>query len=170
MRPHENPEKSISDQLDAALAQLSTERIRFVIARQECKSDKDAAEAIGIKPDTVYHWPEIVRDAVRHMAADGLTTALHMRRRHLAKAMAVKVAGLDSNNERLRQSVATELIEWEMGKATQPTEERAEAAEGLTELLMAARDSLAQQQDDETDDPDTIYERFYGAEAGSGAG
>jgi hypothetical protein len=117
-----NPEKSISDELDAALAQLSTDQIRFVVARQDCATDKEAARAIGIKPDTVYHWPEIVKDAVRLMAGDGLTTALHLRRRALAKAMGVKVHGLDSGDERLRQAVATELIEWEMGKATQKQE------------------------------------------------
>ena len=31
--------------------------------------------------------------------------------------MAVKVKGLDESDARVRQSVATELIEWEMGKA-----------------------------------------------------
>ena len=115
-----NPEKSISDQLSAALVQLSTDQIRFVIARQEYSTDKDAAAAIHIKSDTVYHWPKIVRDVVQLMAEDGLTTALHLRRRHLAKAMAIKVAGLDAADDRLRQSVASEIIEWELGKATQP--------------------------------------------------
>ena len=36
--------------------------------------------------------------------------------------MAVKVAGLDSENERVRQDAATELIEWELGKAKQTSE------------------------------------------------
>ena len=56
------------------------------------------------------------------MAYDGIITALEIRRRNLAKAMLVKANGLDSGDERLRQSVATEFIEWELGRATQKAE------------------------------------------------
>ena len=115
-------EKPISDTLETVLAQLSTDQIRFVVARSECATDKEAARAVGIRADTVYHWPAIVRDAVRLMAEDGLQTALHVRRRNLAKAMLVKVAGLDSEDERIKQATATEIIEWELGKATQKQE------------------------------------------------
>ena len=116
------PEKSIPDTLETVLAQLSTDQIRFVVARQEYTSDKEAAKAVGIKPDTVYHWPPIVAEAVRLMAEDGLVTALHVRRRNLAKAMLVKVAGLDSDDERVKQTTATEIIEWELGRAAQKQE------------------------------------------------
>lgn len=122
----ENPGQSISDQLAAALAQLTTDQIRFVVARQECPTDKEAAEAIGLKPDTVYHWPDTVKEAVRLMASDGIVVAAHVRRRNLAKAMLTKVAGLDSIDEQVRQRVATEIIEWEMGRATQPVDQRNE--------------------------------------------
>ena len=115
-------ENCIPDELDALLGQLSIEQIRFVIARQECSTDREAARAVGVAESTVYRWPETVKQAVRAMAKDGMVTAMHLRRRHLAKAMAVKVAGLDSKDERLRQGVATEIIEWELGRATQPTE------------------------------------------------
>jgi hypothetical protein len=57
-------------------------------------------------------------EAVRLMAHDGVVTALHIRRQALSEAMAVKRQGLSSDDERIRQSVATELIEWELGKAT----------------------------------------------------
>ncbi len=115
------PEKSIPDTLETVLAQLSTDQIRFVVARHEYATDKEAALAVGMKPDTVYHWPEIVREAVRLMAMDGMVTALHLRRRNLAKAMLVKVAGLDSDDERIQQGCATEIIEGEIGKAPQKT-------------------------------------------------
>jgi len=118
----ESERKSTSDELDAVLAQLTTEQVRFVVARQEYATDKDAAEAIEISPSTVYKWPAIVKDAVRLMAMDGLVTARHIRRRNLAKAMLVKVRGLDSNDEAIRQRVASEVIEWELGKAKQTTE------------------------------------------------
>jgi len=47
--------------------------------------------------------------------------AQHIRRRALAKAMLVKAGGLDSIREGIQQRVATEIIEWEMGKAEQLT-------------------------------------------------
>jgi len=99
------------------------------VARQEFATDKEAAQEIGVKPDTVYQWKHKgapIDDAVRLMALDGVIVASTLRRRHLAKAMAVKVAGLDDDDNRLRQNVATEIIEWEMGKPTQRTENKTE--------------------------------------------
>jgi len=132
----ENPGQSISDQLAAALAQLTTDQIRFVVARQECPTDKEAAEAIGLKPDTVYHWPDTVKEAVRLMASDGIVVATHVRRRNLAKAMLTKVAGLDSIDEQVRQRVATEIIEWEMGRATQPVDQHTEHSGGVSVIAI----------------------------------
>lgn len=121
-KAEESIEKSTSEQLEEVLTQLSTDQIRFVIARQDVSTDKEAAEGIGIKPNTVYNWPAVVKEAVQLVAADGLVVAQHIRSRNVAKAMQVKVTGLDSDDERVRQGVATEVIEWEMGKATQHQE------------------------------------------------
>lgn len=115
----ESAEKSISEQLSALLGQLNTNQLRYIVARQEYPTKGEAAEAIGIQPDTVYRWPEIVEEAARLMAGDGVLVAYEMRRRALPKAMAVKIAGLDSENERLRQDVATEIIESELGRPGQ---------------------------------------------------
>ena len=102
------------------------EQIRYAIARRESKSITDACAAIGMSRAAFYKWPEeervLIDEAVRLMARDGLVTAMHLRRRALAEAMAVKVAGLRSKDERVRQATATELIEWELGKATQRNE------------------------------------------------
>ena len=113
------------EQLAATIRDLSTDQIRFVVARQECSSDIEAAEVIGVSPATVKSWKyrgAPIDDAVRLMASDGVVVAKELRRRNLAKAMAVKVAGLDSSKEQTRQGVATEIIEWEMGRAAQKQE------------------------------------------------
>jgi len=116
--------------LEDVLAQLTNDQIRFLIARAEAESDAAACRDIGLGRSTMGHWPTEVRDLLKTarvlMAQDGLVTALHIRRRNLAKAMAVKVGGLDSGDERLRQNVATELIEWETGRATQRNENKDE--------------------------------------------
>lgn len=125
MTEQTDQEKSSSDQLEQVLDKLSIDQIRFIVARQQFSTDKEAAEEVGLKPDTVYQWKHKgvpIEDAVRLMALDGLVVAQHIRRKNLAKAMLVKVSGLDLDDERLRQTVATEIIEWEMGKAKQTTE------------------------------------------------
>jgi hypothetical protein len=143
----ESTEKSIeihnSERLDEILWQLSPEQVRFVAARQDFLTDKETAEKIGISPSTVYNWSnrEAVKEAVQLMALDGLVAAKHMRRRSLTKAMRVKVDGLDSGDERLKQNVATEIIEWEMGKAEQPI--GGEVSVNLSEWRQGAGQRLA---------------------------
>ncbi len=117
-----NAEKPISERLEAILSELSPNQLRFVVARQQYSTDTAAARAIGVKRDVVYRWPAVVKEAVRLMAEDAVAAALHLRRRALAKAMAVKAAGLDSKDEKVRQSAATEIIEWELGRAAQRQE------------------------------------------------
>src|SRR5512139_1756018 len=108
-----------NSRLAEILNQLTITQIRFVIARNETKSDKEAAELIGISPSTVKNWDNkaMVDEAIKYMLFDGVITAKELRRRNVAKAMAVKVAGLDSESEKIRQDVATEIIEGELGKA-----------------------------------------------------
>ena len=115
----EKQEKSTSERLSEIIAQLSKDQLRYVVALQEYPTKGEAAKAIGLKPDTVYHWPGIVDEAAYLMAVEATDSALAIRRRNLVKAMAVKVAGLDSDDEQVRQKSATEIIEGELGKAGQ---------------------------------------------------
>ena len=122
MENQKKPEKSISDRLLEVLPKLTKDQLRFVVAMQECPTKKEAAEQIEIEPDTVYRWPDIVDDAIKLIALDSTESARVMRKKSLAKAMAVKLAGLDSDDEKVRQTAATEIIEWELGKARQGIE------------------------------------------------
>lgn len=125
MMDNESQSEQSSSELRQVLEMLTTDQLRFVVARQEYSTDKEAAEAIGVRPNTVSQWKYAgapIDEAVRLMAADGLITAQVIRRKALAKAMAVKVAGLDDGKPEVRQRVSTEIIEWEMGKATQRLE------------------------------------------------
>jgi len=115
----QNAENCISENLSDVLDKLTLDQIRFVIARQECSTDREAARKIGMSESTVYRWPDEVKRAVHLMAQDGIVTALKLRRKSLAKAMLIKIKGLDSRSEKTRQSVSTEIIEWELGKAAQ---------------------------------------------------
>lgn len=118
----ENREIPIKKRLTEILAQLTKDQLRFVVALQEYPTKDAAAKAIHVKPGTVYEWPDIVDEAAKLLALDALESAKALRARNLVKAMGVKTAGLNSKDERIRQSAATELIEWELGKAQGKTE------------------------------------------------
>jgi len=107
------------------LARLSIDQVRFVVARSEVSTDKEAAQNIRVSPESVKRWKREgapIDETLRLLAHDGVVTALHLRKRNLAKAMAVKVAGLDDPDSKVRQGVATEVIEWELGSAVQKQE------------------------------------------------
>jgi hypothetical protein len=127
----ENQEKQSFDDI---LKRLTVDQKRFIVQRQEVSTDKDAALSIGVKPNTVSQWKREgypIDEAVEMMANDGVILAINIRRSSLAKAMLTKVAGLDSSNERVRQGVATEIIEWEMGRPTQSLEHTGKDGEAL---------------------------------------
>jgi hypothetical protein len=106
------------------LKTLRTNQVRFCVARLDVATDKEAAALIGLTPAGVKAWDNKadVDEAVSLMRYDGMITALELRRRALAEAMAVKTSGLRSDKEQIRQAAATEIIEWEMGKAVQKNE------------------------------------------------
>jgi hypothetical protein len=112
----------ISEELSVLVAEMTPNQIRLIVAAQDYPTLKEAAEAIGVAPRTVYNWPEEVKRAIELFAQDSVSGALAIRRRYLSKAMAVKVTGLDSDDEGVRQRASTEIIEWELGKATQKQE------------------------------------------------
>lgn len=119
MPDEKNKEKT---RLQELLTQLTKDQLRFVVALQEYPTKDAAAKAIKIKPQTAYDWPDIVDEAARLLALDALESARELRRRNLVKAIGVKAAGLDSKSESIRQKAASEIIEWELGRAQLPVD------------------------------------------------
>ena len=95
---------------------------RFVVAMQECANKKEAAELIGLEPNTVYRWPAFVDEAVELLSQNIKETAAEILARNLAKAALVKVGGLDEDDPRVRQSVATEILDRGLGKVPNKNE------------------------------------------------
>lgn len=117
-------EKSTSERLSEIIPQLTTNQRRFIVAMQGCPTKKEAAEAIGLEPNTVYGWPDVVDEAIDLVTRDVIEAARQLRKSGLLKAIMVKLAGLDNDDDAFRQRIATEIIEWEMGKAELPIEHR----------------------------------------------
>ena len=132
----------LSFKLENMIEGLTFNQLRFITERQYCASDKEAATNIGLSPSTISKWKREgtpIDEVLDLMGQDGIITARNIRKRSLIKAMMVKVHGLDSDREPIRQNVATEIIEWEMGKAKNTTEVSGPDGGGLT-IVIKPRD------------------------------
>jgi len=107
------------DRLIELLSQMNTNQLRYLSIRGDCSSDKEAAEILDISPSAIYAWPNIVKEAMQLMALDGVLVASEILRRNTPKAAAVKAAGLDSDDERIRQGAASEILDRVVGKSSQ---------------------------------------------------
>lgn len=106
------------------LSGFSVEQRKWVIARIMASSDAGAARAIGIHPTTVCRWQnkEALDAAVSVMLEDPRKQVLAALADAMPKAARVKIAGLDSHNEALRQNAATDILDRGLGKPTQRQE------------------------------------------------
>jgi len=119
MDTQKNLEKSTFEEI---WKQLNRNQRRFVIAMQEYPTKAEAAQAIEVKPNTVYGWPDIVNDAIQLLSESIADAAREIIAQATAKAAMVKVVGLDSGDERIRQSVASDILDRRLGTAIQRSE------------------------------------------------
>lgn len=81
------------NELTALLKTLTQIQIRFVTARLGTKSDKRAAEAIGISPDVAYNWPNKID--VNRVIRFATLNSLELAREQLSRLMPKAVGVLD---------------------------------------------------------------------------
>jgi hypothetical protein len=74
---------------DELLKTFSPTQLDFIAVRMTAKSDKEAAETIGISPDVVYAWPDkqAVNEAVRLAKQNGVSVAREKLARLASKAV-----------------------------------------------------------------------------------
>ena len=102
--------------------ELTPTQRRFVVAMQEHPTKKEASAAIGISPNTAYNWPPIVDEAVSFAINNVALATLGIIQANAIKAAMIKAKGLDSDDEKIAQAVATEIIDRNLGKAIQRSE------------------------------------------------
>jgi len=119
--------------------QLSHNQRRFVVAMRECSTKAEGAKAIELEPDTVYRWPDIVDDAIDLMDLHVKDAAVQVLADAVAKAALIKVSGLDSGDETLRQATASEVMDRVLGRAQQ-RHEVAGTGEGGALLIQYVND------------------------------
>jgi len=108
----ENPTNQ--NRITEILNQLSYSQLRFITARLESDTDKEAALKIGIMPQTASGWPEreLIKEALTLMAMRAAFGVRAILERNAIKAAMVKVKGLDSSDEKIAQQSAREVLEW----------------------------------------------------------
>lgn len=114
-----------TSQFEDIVSQLTVDQLRFVTARLNESTDKAAAEAVGVSPDTVTYWKRSgvpIDDAVKLLAFDGIVLAFEILRKSVAEAAAIKRAGMRSDDERIQQSSSSEIMDRVMGRPTQRQE------------------------------------------------
>jgi len=123
MNNPQNPNETTENlHTNDVFSKLSQSQWRYVTAMAEnpAFTKKQAAEYIGLTPDTVYRWPDYVDASVDIARKNIHEAALTMRKQSVLKAIAVKISLLDSADDTVRNKAASDLIEWELGKANQP--------------------------------------------------
>jgi hypothetical protein len=121
---------------DDPFSMLSDTQWRYVTAMLDNPefSKADGARAVGLVPRSIYNWPDYVDDAIELAREDMHRAALTVRKQSLLKAMRVKLALLDSDNESVRNRAATDILEWELGKAAQPLGTK--DTDGVTKVIV----------------------------------
>lgn len=128
------------------LAGVTIEQRKWVLARLTTKSDADAARAIGLHPATVCRWANkaVLDEAIVELLADPTAQALSVILEAVPDAAQVKVAGLRSRNENIKQASASEILDRALGKAKQSMDTNARVS-----VDMRVTPDLGQLNDDE---------------------
>jgi len=107
--------------LRTEINQLSDLRLDYVMARSRVTSDAQGIRESGISKATFYSWSEEERnklnDIAQKLKRDTALKALTIIQGAAEEAAKVKVAGLKSRDERVKQGVATEILDRGIGKA-----------------------------------------------------
>jgi hypothetical protein len=111
------------DDLHAALNQLEDNRLDYVRARSLVNSDAEGYRNAGISKALFYRWPAEEREKLNEMAQQlkraTVARAIMALQAAAEEAAQVKIAGLKSRDERLKQSAATEILDRNIGKPSQ---------------------------------------------------
>lgn len=89
----------VENELLTLLKTLSQAQVEFVAARLGTKSDKEAAQAIGIPPDTAYKWPNksVINQILRLAVLNNLEVARERLSRLTLKAVGVLDKEMDGD-------------------------------------------------------------------------
>jgi hypothetical protein len=109
--------------LISKIEQLGEAERDYVFARSEVSTDTAGYRNAGIGKTRFYSWPADVRENLNILALELKTQTALKARLLLAdateRAAEVKISGLDSRKEHIKQAVSTEILDRMIGKPKQ---------------------------------------------------
>lgn len=109
-------------ELQEIWSDLRPKQKQWVAAMQQAGTMGEAAKEVGLKPGTIYQWPEKVRVRAVNLYADA-TAELAMQELEEALTEAAMVKTKEVRNpgstERSQQAAASDIMDRVMGKPTQ---------------------------------------------------
>jgi hypothetical protein len=112
--------------LRTELDELTDQRLDYVLARSRVNSDSQALRDAGMSRSTFYGWTLDERERLNELAQrvkrEAALRAMMVIQDAAEAAAQVKVGGLKSKNEHIKQDVATEILDRIVGKALNKTE------------------------------------------------
>ena len=102
----------------------------YVLERSKVNTDKDGYTNAGFSKATFYKWPTEDRDYLNKLSQrirTEVSLQIMMRLQEAGlEAVDVKIGGLKTRNESIRQKSSTEILEWLIGKPTQKVDAKTE--------------------------------------------
>lgn len=110
------------DDLRTVLDGLQDKQLAYVLSRAKSVSTAEALRNAGLGKNVYYKWTEEERDHLEEVAyrlqREQAVQAILVLQDATKQAAEVKVSGLKSRDERIKQNVATEILDRTVGKAT----------------------------------------------------
>ena len=114
------------NELRTKMNNLTDWKLDYVIERSKARKDSDGYSNAGISKSTFYSLEaeerEYLNELAQQLKRETSYRAIMVLEDATEEAARVKVAGLQSRNENVKQGVATEILDRQLGKATQRTE------------------------------------------------
>ena len=114
------------DELQAILDKLEDRELDYVLERSKVSKDSEAFRAMGISPSTFYGWDkerrEYLAETAQRLKRANAVRATMVLQGAVEKAAQVKVSGLESRKDNVKQGAATEILDRMLGKPTQRQE------------------------------------------------
>jgi hypothetical protein len=110
-----------NERFSAIWNRLTPLQRQFVVARTVYPNKRQAALSLGIRPNTAYKWGSLVDEAHALYLADTLSALRDGLQQLGALALLAKGEALQDPDPRIRQQVATEVLDRIIGKALPAT-------------------------------------------------
>jgi hypothetical protein len=129
--------------LDDLISELDINERRYVFARAQVSTDKEAYETIGMSYSWLNsHEKEHLNNIASELVKDVGFQMMQLIKQHGIEAVKEKIKQLKSRDERIRAQASTELIDRNLGRPTQRVDQKTTGEQKVVFEVVRDRDSL----------------------------